>query len=107
MQGRKKHFLILASSVLIVTAIQAVVLCLLRFGVLRGGWFLALYLPIMLGLVIFTSASYTVVPVDKSWRMLRAVGGGLGLTLLWFTVFILLVMVITKWGGTLLTVDPK
>jgi len=104
---RKKQCLIVATSVLLVSTIETAILYFLRCGVLQGSWFLALYFPILLGLVVFTTTSYLVVPAIKKRRLLRAFGGGAGLTLLWFAVFMFFVMVITKWGGTLVTVKPE
>ena len=104
---RKKQYLIVAASVLIVSTIETVILYFLRYGVLQSSWFLALYFPILLGLLVFTTTSYLVVPAIKNRRMLRAFGGGAVLTLLWFAVFMFFVMVITKWGGTLVTVKPE
>jgi hypothetical protein len=107
MMDSKKQCLIVATSVLIVSTIETVILYFLRCGVLQSGWFLALYFPISLGFVVFTATSYLIMPAIKSRRMLRAIGIGAGLTLLWFAVFMFFVMAITKWGGTLLTVEPE
>jgi hypothetical protein len=107
MQESIRKCLIVAIAVAGVSTIETTVLCLLRYGVLKGNWLLVFYFPVLLGLLLFSAATYLIVRGSGCRRLLLAVGGGVGLTLFWYVVFFLFVAVITGWGGTLMNVNSE
>ncbi|MEO5803685.1 MAG: hypothetical protein ABIR24_09145 [Verrucomicrobiota bacterium] len=101
----KKIVLKLGIALVSVSTIEAINLRLLFLHFYSGDWFLALYFPLFLGMTVFGITIYFLTKGILWKRLLITLCTGLGLTLIWFFVFMLAFMRITGVGGTLLDIQ--
>jgi hypothetical protein len=90
-------------ALIVATSIEAINFWLVVSNYYSGNWFLALYFPLSVGMVVFGTTIYFLTSGIKWKRVLITLFSGSALTFVWLFIFAMVASKIMGWG-TLITI---